>query len=96
MPIFIITVAKKHQNSVTLTSFHVDQVEHGLSCLLTMELLAYVFASSANPCTRFSVRNSLKYSLGVLSTVRFIFGPVLVAVKPRLLGPTSQTPTLPP
>jgi hypothetical protein len=42
MPIFI-TVAKKHQNSVTVTSFHVDQIEHGLSCLLTMELLAYVF-----------------------------------------------------
>jgi hypothetical protein len=26
--------------------------------LLTMELLAYVFVSSTNPCTRFSVRNS--------------------------------------
>jgi hypothetical protein len=40
MPIFMITVAKKHQNSVTVTSFHVDQMERGLSCLLTMELLA--------------------------------------------------------
>jgi hypothetical protein len=59
MPIFI-TVAKKHQNFVTVTSFHVDQTERGLSCLLTVELLAYVFVSSANPCTRFSVRNSFK------------------------------------
>jgi hypothetical protein len=60
MLIFIITVAKKHQNSVTVTSFHVDQMERGLSCLLTMELLAYMFVSSTNPCTRFSIRNSLK------------------------------------
>jgi hypothetical protein len=26
--------------------------------LLTMELLAYLFVSSTNPCTRFSVRKS--------------------------------------
>jgi hypothetical protein len=52
MPIYIITVAKKHQNSVTVTSFHVDQIERGLSYFLTMELLAYVFVSSTNPCTR--------------------------------------------
>jgi hypothetical protein len=57
---YFLTVAKKHQNSVNVTSFHVDQMERGLSCLLTMELLIYVFVSSTNPCTRFSVRNSLK------------------------------------
>jgi hypothetical protein len=56
MTIFIITVAKKHQNSVTVTSFHADQIERGLSCLLAMKLLAYVFVSSTNPYTRFSVR----------------------------------------
>jgi hypothetical protein len=28
--------------------------------LLTMKLLAYLFVSSANPCTGFSIINSLK------------------------------------
>jgi hypothetical protein len=54
MPV-LITVAKKHHSSVTVTSFHDNEIERGLRCLVDPKLLAYLFVLSTNPCTRFSV-----------------------------------------